>query len=109
MRWGEKAVRLHATGHPEVGESLRGALAGHGRAAVKVQGKHLGLDALLEAGLFDQLPVRHDRVTRGRVAKLMQTQPAEPCIRAEASARTKDRPVRLRRRPAYYPVLPGRN
>ena len=36
-------------GHPEAGESLHGTLAGHGRAAVGVQGKHLGLDVLLQA------------------------------------------------------------
>ena len=39
---------------PEVGEQLRGAFAGHGCAAIGVQGEDLGLDALLEAGLLDQ-------------------------------------------------------
>ena len=39
---------------PEVGEQLRGALAGHGRAAVGVQGEHLGRDGLFVTGLFDE-------------------------------------------------------
>ena len=40
--------------HPEVGEELGGAFAGHGRPAVGVQCEDLGLDALLEASLLDQ-------------------------------------------------------
>ena len=42
------------TGDAQVGKQLCGALAGHGRAAVGVQGKDLGLDALVEAGLLDE-------------------------------------------------------
>ena len=41
-------------GDAEIGEQLRGALAGHGCAAVRMQGEHPGLDVLLEAGLLDE-------------------------------------------------------
>ena len=40
--------------HSEVGEQLRGALARHRCASVRVQRQHLGFDPLLVAGLFDQ-------------------------------------------------------
>ena len=33
---------------------MGGALAGHRRAAIRMQGEHLGLDALLETGFLDQ-------------------------------------------------------
>ncbi len=41
-------------GDAEVGEELRGALAGHGCATVGVQGKHFGLDALFEARFLNK-------------------------------------------------------
>ena len=41
-------------GDAEVGEQLRGAFRGHGRAAVRVQGEHFGLDVLLEAAFLDE-------------------------------------------------------
>ena len=47
-------VAAQRASHPEVGEQLRDAFAGHGRLAVGVQGEDLRLDALLEAGLPDQ-------------------------------------------------------
>ena len=50
LTWG----RLSEAGDAEVGEQLRGAFRGHGRAAVRVQGEHLGLDALLQAALLDE-------------------------------------------------------
>ncbi len=40
-------------GDAELGEELRGARAGHGGAAVRVQGPHPGLDPLLETRLLD--------------------------------------------------------
>ena len=59
LRLGEGVVvtdmrAAQRTGHPEVGEELRGALAGHGRPAVGMQGQRLGLDALLHTGLLDE-------------------------------------------------------
>ena len=59
LRLGEGVVvadlgRLRERVDPEVGEELGGALAGHRRAAVRMQGEHLGLDALLETGFLDQ-------------------------------------------------------
>ena len=41
-------------GDAEVGEQLRGAFGGHGRAAVRMQGERLGLDGLLEAAFLDE-------------------------------------------------------
>ena len=59
LRLGEGVVvadlgAAQRAGDPEVGEELGGALAGHRRAAVRMQGEHLGLDALLETGFLDQ-------------------------------------------------------
>ena len=58
LRFGERVViadlgAAQRAGDPEVGEELGGTLAGHRRAAVRMQG-HLGLDALLETGFLDQ-------------------------------------------------------
>ena len=54
LRLGEGVVvadlgTAERAGHPEVGEQLRGAPAGHRRAAIRMQGEHLGFDALVEA------------------------------------------------------------
>ena len=59
LRLGEGVVvadlgAAERAGHPEVGEQLCGALAGHRRAAIRMQGEHLGFDALVEAGLLDE-------------------------------------------------------
>ena len=59
LRLGEGVVvadpgAAQRAGDAEVGEQLRGALAGHGCAAVRMQGEHLGLDALLEARWLDE-------------------------------------------------------
>ena len=59
LRFGERVViadlgAAQRAGDPEVGEELGGALAGHRRAAVRMQSEHLGLDALLETGFLDQ-------------------------------------------------------
>ena len=59
LRFGERVViadlgAAQRAGDPEVGEELGGALAGHRRAAARMQGEHLGLDALLETGFLDQ-------------------------------------------------------
>ena len=51
--------------YPEVGEQLRRALAGHRRAAVRVQGQHLRRDALLVAGLGDQAPGQRRALPHG--------------------------------------------
>ena len=50
LRFGEGVViadlgAAQRAGDPEVGEEMGGALAGHRRAAVRMQGEHLGLDA----------------------------------------------------------------
>ena len=63
LRLGEGVVvadlgAAQRAGDPEVGEELGGALAGHRRAAVRMQGEHLGLDALLEGRLLGHRPHR---------------------------------------------------
>ena len=61
LRLGERIVIAHLgttqrARYAETSEKLRGALAGHRRAAVAVQGQHLGLDALLVTSLLDETP-----------------------------------------------------
>ena len=56
LRFGERVViadlgAAQRAGDPEVGEEMGGALAGQRRAAVRMQGEHLGLDALLDSPL----------------------------------------------------------
>ena len=43
------------SGDAQFGEQLRGTLAGDGGAAVGVQREGIGFDALVEAGLFDEM------------------------------------------------------
>ena len=59
LRLGEGVVvtdlgTAERAGHPEVGQQLRGALAGHRCPAIRMQRQRLGFDALLEAGLLDE-------------------------------------------------------
>ena len=61
VRLGERIVIGHLgtaqrARYAEISEKLRGALAGHRRAAVRVQGQHLGLDALLVTSFLDETP-----------------------------------------------------
>ena len=100
LRFGERVViadlgAAQRAGDPEVGEELGGALAGHRRAAVRMQGEHLGLDALLETGFLDQR-----RGERGVLP--IGNHPAH-----DAAAEDVEQDIEVEGRPAFGPPEPG--
>ena len=100
LRFGERVVvadlgAAQRAGDPEVGEELGGALAGHRRAAVRMQGEHLGLDALLETGFLDQR-----RSERGVLP--IGNHPAH-----DVAAEDVEQDIEVEGRPAFGPPEPG--
>ena len=100
LRLGERVVvadlgAAQRAGDPEVGEELGGALAGHRRAAVRMQGEHLGLDALLETGFLDQR-----RGERGVLP--IGNHPAH-----DVAAEDFEQDIEVEGRPAFGPPEPG--
>ena len=96
LRLGEGVVvadvgAAQRAGDPEVGKELRGALAGHRRAAVGVQGEGLGGDVLFDTGVLDE--------PRGECGALaLGDHPAH-----DVTAEEVDQDVEVEVRPALWP------